>query len=87
VSYLKSEMSEFKPFYQDGTEVRPGDVVRRCQERLTTIGDVYPPEHEMSIWVRAQNGCAEILPHTIEFLPLDEDTEFVSRAEADQKPT
>jgi hypothetical protein len=69
---------DFKPFYQDGTEVMEGDYVLDAGNPRR-IGKIFPPDHELSIHIGAKHGCVEFSPSALRYLPLEEDTEFVGR--------
>ena len=69
----------FKPFYQDGTEMMEGDHIF-VADHPRRIGKIFPPDHILSVLVGAEHGSVEITPCARGCLPLDEDTEFVGHS-------
>jgi len=71
---------DFQPFYHDGTRIMVGDKVRDARGEVRFIGEIFPPEHLLSVLINAKHGSVEISPRTRECLPLNEDIDFVCRA-------
>ena len=71
----------FQPYYWNGTKVMTGDRVLSAGPPERIITAVFEPDHEISKLYNMINGCVEISPATIEPLPLNEDIDFVARAD------
>ena len=74
----------FQPYNQDGVEVRQGDRVRSADGPVRVVTNVFPPEHELSLYYEMDHGCVEIAPATIEELPLNEDIVLIERAASNE---
>lgn len=67
--------------YHDGQIVKIGDVVTVAGSGERNITNIFPPDHEISIYYEMEDGCVEISPATIESVPLNEDIDLVRRGD------
>ena len=75
--------------YYDGQSIQVGDrvIVPHSEKEVSIITNIFPPNHEVSVFYDEEFGCVELgPPSAILPLPIEEDIELVARGENPNPP-